>query len=76
MRVQRSPFRWPSKAIRTWSQQRGTIRQVETSYTDLRGVALMTQTRLTLNKSVGVLSPNESSNRDIRLQYGYVVTYR
>jgi len=36
----------------------------------------MTQTRLTLNKSVGVLSPNESSNRDIRLQYGYVVTYR
>ena len=52
MRVQRSPFRWPSKAIRTWSQQRGAIRQVETSYTDLRGVALMTHTRLTLDKGI------------------------
>jgi len=57
MRVPRSPFQWPSKAIHTWSQQRGAIRQVETSYTDLRGVALMTHTRLTLDKSVGVLSP-------------------
>ena len=45
------------KAIHTWSQQRGAIIQVETSYTDLRGVALMTHTRLTLDKSVGVLSP-------------------